>query len=315
MNYAQQIIQHNTLTLARAILALSVLGTLVFTPLADLFPGHHLERLEANAEGLTRLNFFLFWGNLAVGRLLAIAVLLLVMAGVYPRFTCWLHAWLTYSYFYGMLIVEGGDQINAILTLLLIPLCILDPRPNAWRNERRNERLPAWLYLNGKYAAWFIAIQMAVLYLNAGVAKAFATEWYNGTAVYYWFNDHMFGAPQWLRAGIGFLFVHPVTVSLINWGVIALEVGLFTALFLARPYKYRFFALAFAFHFSIVLVHGLMSFWLAMTGGLILFLFRLDTDIITNLRGLRDALRPGLPAPPAEVTRTEKRPAPASVEV
>jgi antimicrobial peptide system SdpB family protein len=191
-----------------------------------------------------------------------------------------------------MLIVEGGDQINAILTLLLIPICILDNRVNAWKQAPSTSgKLPALLYDNAKYATYFIAIQMAVLYLNAGVAKAFEVEWYNGTAVYYWFYDQMFGASPWLQKSLGFLFKNSITVSLINWGVIGLEISLFVALFLRQEYKYLLFILGFFFHFAIVMVHGLTSFWLAMTGGIILYLFRLDIGIVENFLLLKSALR------------------------
>lgn len=290
MSYVHNIIQSNTITFARACLAASVLGTLVFTPLYDLFPLHHLEKIQAE-NMVSDLNFFFLFNDIGFARLAAIAILIMVIAGMYPRITCLLHSWVTYSYFHGMLIVEGGDQINAILTLLLIPICILDNRMNAWRQGSHSSvKLPAFLYDNAKYATYFICIQMSVLYLNAGVAKAFETEWYNGTAVYYWFYDQMFGASPWLQQTLGFLFKNGITVSLINWGVIGLEISLFVALFLRQEYKYLLFTLGFFFHFAIVMVHGLTSFWLAMTGGIILYLFRLDIGIKENLLLLREAL-------------------------
>lgn len=291
MKYTQNIIANNTITLARACLALSVLGTLLFTPIYDLFPEHYIETLETNVRSIGKFNLFFLFDNLYIGYGVAVAILLLVISGVAPRITCWLHCWVTYSYFYGMLIVEGGDQINAILTLLLLPICVIDPRLNGWKNEVRPERLPTWLHWNARCAIAFIAIQMALLYLNAGTAKASAPEWYNGTAVYYWFTDNMFGAPEWLLLFLNPVIQHPIGVSILTWGVIATEIFFFVALFLPQRYKYRAFFLAVLFHFAIVMVHGLTSFWMAMSGGLILYLLRIDISISENWAQMRGALR------------------------
>lgn len=63
-----------------------------------------------------------------------------------------------------------------------------------------------------------------------------------------------------------------------------LEISLFVGLFLQQRYKYILFALAFLFHFLIFIVHGLPSFGLSMTAGLILFYFQLDKTVAENLK-------------------------------
>ena len=59
--------------------------------------------------------------------------LLLVLSGYYPRFTGVLHWLISSSVFQAANLVEGGDQITAILTLLLVPVTLLDPRRNHWQ--------------------------------------------------------------------------------------------------------------------------------------------------------------------------------------
>jgi antimicrobial peptide system SdpB family protein len=184
-----------------------------------------------------------------------------------------------------MLVTDGGDQINIILTFLLLPICLLDNRKNGWNSNSDQKIISNCFFLyNASFAVVFIQIQMAVLYFNAGVTKMFSSDWLNGTAVYYWFNDPTFGAPAWLDYCIGFLFKNDYTVTFINWSVMILEVMLFVGLFLKQKYKYLLFVVGFIFHFLIFIIHGLPSFGLSMTAGLILFYFQLDKTINENYK-------------------------------
>ena len=286
--------RQNTITFVRSLLAASLLLTLIFTPMNGLFRSEHISGLRENVRGLMQLNFFLWSDSVYLALGFSYLVLALVILGVYPRITCILHTWVTYSCFYTMVIVEGGDQINAILTCLIVPISILDNRKNGWKIAGEM-RVNSLLQFNASMAMLAIRVQMALLYLNAGISKIFAPEWSNGTAIYYWFNDAMFGAPHWLRSTIGFLFTNILTVSLINWSVIFLEILLFTGLFIEQKFRYLLFVLAFLFHFAIVIVHGLPTFWLAMTGGLILFLFRPDLSIMENIAELKKVTKIKIP--------------------
>lgn len=281
----------NTLTLARALLALCFLLTLVFTPLYDLFPVQHIKFLNENIHGLNHLNFFLWFSDLRIPYVFSILVLLFSVLGVYPRYLCILQSWVAYSIYFTMLVTEGGDQINVIITFLLIPVTILDNRKNGWIVNKTGEKRPNGILLyNSFLALLFIQIQIAILYFNSGVAKIYAPEWSNGTAVYYWFYDPAFGAPQWMDSTLGFLFKNQYSVSLINWGVIVLEIMLFVGLFVNQQKKYLLFLIGFFFHFLIVLVHGLPTFWISMSGCLVLYFFRLDLTVGENISQAKLAL-------------------------
>ena len=192
-----------------------------------------------------------------------------------------------------MLIVEGGDQINIILALLLVPICLLDNRKNGWITKEKTDCLNNnnWLVVNASIALLFIQIQMSVLYFNAGVAKMYAPEWSNGTAVYYWFFDPLFGSPDLFINTIGFLFKNPYSVSIINWAVIFLEIALFIGVFLKQKNKYSLFLSGVVFHFLIILIHGLPAFFLSMVGGLILYFWDLELTINQNLKQLKIILK------------------------
>ncbi|PWB25857.1 sporulation-delaying protein SdpB family protein, partial [Flavobacterium sp. HTF] len=281
MTIIKEIYTSNTLTLARSLLALCFLTTLIFTPVYDLFPVQHIVELKSDFNGLSKLNIYLWFDNINIHYYISIVILILVISGVYPRLSCLLQTWVSYSIFYSMLVNDGGDQINVILNFLLLPVCLLDNRKNGWHIvSKRKVTSNQFLLCNASFALVFIQIQMAVLYFNASVAKMFAPEWLNGTAVYYWFNDPTFGAPYWLKKSVGFLFENDYTITIITWYVMILEIALFVGLFLKQKYKYLLFVLAFIFHFLIFIVHGLPSFCLSMTGGLILFYFHLDQTIV-----------------------------------
>src|SRR5688572_31858445 len=117
-----------TLGLARSLLAAGMLLTLVCNSVYDLFPPGNFEQTQSMAKGIEKLNiFFLFsYDQIYVPYIFSIIVLSAVISGYYPKITAILHAWISYSIFHSLLIVEGGDQITAILSLLLVPVCLTD---------------------------------------------------------------------------------------------------------------------------------------------------------------------------------------------
>ncbi|WP_171006263.1 hypothetical protein [Chryseobacterium sp. 2VB] len=290
MSSFSKIYTTNVLQFARFFLALSLFLTLMCTPFKDLFPEFHIVKLKNNLRELSFLNYYLWFTNIKIPYIITLFILALVILGIYPRFLAILHWWATYSTFYTMFIIEGGDQISVIVTLLLIPICILDKRRFGW------SKLSFPISTN-KYLLYFsyttfivIQIQLCILYLNAGVAKLSVSEWVDGTAVYYWFNNNIFGAPEYIRVLLGGLFTNNLTVSLINWSVIILEIMLFVSFFLEQKFKYVLFFIAFIFHFFIFLIHGLGTFWISMTGCLILFCFNPTISFKQNLIEIKKIL-------------------------
>ena len=287
-------INNNTITAVRSLIALSYIFTLLFTSIDDLFPKHHLEKLSASIQGhsIFRLNYFLWFDNLYVPYAISLILLIIIALGFIPRIMCFIHTWVTYSIFYSMLVVEGGDQICVIMTLLLIPISILDQRLNGWFPKKIFSEIKYNFFVyNASVSILFIKLQIAILYFNAGVSKFYAPEWSNGTAVYYWFNDVIFGAPKWLaNSFIGYLFTNNISVSIINWSVIILEIFLFASLFYKQKYKYLLFILGFLFHFSIFIVHGLATFSVSMTAALIIYLFRTEISLSENINDIKQLI-------------------------
>lgn len=203
----------------------------------------------------------------------AIAVLILSIAGVLPRVVAPLHWWVSASLFTGSWAYDGGDQITAIIALLLIPAAwCLDWRfgwlkghaSRAWSTVR-----PGNLVVNSVVV--LATVQMAILYFQAAVAKFGTVHWPEGTALWYWFQGSTFspsGAPHyWILA----LLAHPAASIGATWGTMALEFSLAILILSTRRWARRtVFLGCVALHGAIALLMGLVSFGLAMVGAVLL---------------------------------------------
>ncbi|MFH6682314.1 hypothetical protein RI119_04800 [Bacillus amyloliquefaciens] len=61
-----------------------------------------------------------------------ICILILVVIGWRPRLTGFFHWWISYSFQNSAVTLDGGDQVAAVFTLLLLPLTLTDPRKWHW---------------------------------------------------------------------------------------------------------------------------------------------------------------------------------------
>lgn len=258
--------------LARTVLALGGLITFLCSSTQTLFDRTLFGKLSL-LPFFERINLFFLFGfdHLQYAQGLAVVILLLVVSGVAPRITGILHWWVAFSFQQAGTILEGGDQITAILTLLLIPIALCDNRKNHWAAP-----IPgASLYRNfiGNIFFTGIAVQMSILYFHAAVEKLYKSpEWLDGTAIYYFSKDPVFGFPQWITPFFDKILPEATMVSALTWSVILLELLLAGALFMSKTKRLILFPAATLFHLSIALLFGLVSFFFAMYGGLILYL-------------------------------------------
>lgn len=267
----------NVVGLARTLLALSTISTLLFTPPELLFaPVGGSMHEAAGRVGLLRASYFLLFPleHLEWARWIAIGVLAVVASGWRPRLTGLPHYWITASYAVSAVVVEGGDQIAAMLALLLLPVTLTDSRRWHW------ETPPAVAASQAKAVAALVAltglvlvrIQMAAIYFNAGVAKMSVPEWADGTALYYWFTEPTFGMPGWMEPLALPMLAQPWVVTPLTWGVMLFEVLLAAGLVMSKKWWTPLLIGGIAFHVGIALIHGLVSFGTVMIAGLILHL-------------------------------------------
>jgi antimicrobial peptide system SdpB family protein len=267
----------NVYGVARTLLALSTMLTILSTSAQDLFSVRGSSALGTpSCEGWARGGLFCLMpeAHLEWARWLTIVVLLIVMSGWYPRWTAIFHWWVTWSFMTTSALIDGGDQLAASLTFLLLPIALMDRRPWHWSAPRLDDmgdsraaaRLVAGLVWLG------LRLQVAYVYFQAGVAKFAVPEWADGTALYYWFTDPKYGADAWLMPLILPIVLSPILVTLLTWSVLVLEVFLAMSLVMEVRYRRWFLLLGFALHFGIGLIHGLASFATIMFAALILFL-------------------------------------------
>ncbi|PJJ61043.1 sporulation-delaying protein SdpB family protein [Hymenobacter chitinivorans] len=265
--------------LSRTFLAIGTLITLVLSGPSILFDEPTFGKLSFNPT-LEYFNIFTYFGfaHITVYYAVCIAVLLAVVSGFYPRLTGVLHWLVSFSLFRSAQILEGGDQITVIITLLLIPVTLVDARPNHWQLGREYALGRAnYFVANVSWAV--IQLQMGVLYLQASVEKVYKLEeWKNGTAIYYFLNDPIFGYPAWMERLLASALTNAYVVSGLTWGTILFEIILAGAIFMRPKNRAKLLLPAVGFHLFIALAFGLVSFFFAMAGGLLVFLATKKTE-------------------------------------
>lgn len=263
----------NVYGFARSLIALSLLIALLFTEPYVYFPAEFL-RIGQPEQTIVPNLFYIFGeGNLNLSIYIACFILVAVISGFLPQVTGILHAWVAYSFFTGALIIEGGDQIGQIISILLVPVTLFDRRINHWHTKALfNYNRPEWIDFFCYTCLIVIQVQMAIVYFFAVAEKIHSPEWVDGSAFYYWFNHNPFGAGEPLQSLLNPIISYPYVTPLITWGVLVLEATLFGALFMKREHKQFMFKLGLSFHFMIIVIHGLWSFFFAMAGGLIIYL-------------------------------------------
>jgi antimicrobial peptide system SdpB family protein len=287
----------NVYGLARTLLALGTLLTLACNSSTTLFiRGSGMIFDPPAAEHfIQKMGFFLIFGrdHLELARWVGVGLLALVASGWYPKFTGIIHWWISSSLQISGTLVDGGDQITANLTLLLLPMTLTDPRRSHWdcaevKDFLLSKRLRLFVALISYVV---IRVQVAGIYFHASVAKFAVEEWVDGTAIYYWAIHPTFGFPGWVKPLALWLLKNPVILCCTTWGVMILEYLLSVGLFLPKRYWRWLLYTGLMFHFAILVLHGLVSFTLAASAGLLLYLrpleqlFRLPSKTYSGIEG------------------------------
>ncbi|GEN77485.1 hypothetical protein [Chryseobacterium hagamense] len=210
-----------------------------------------------------------------IAKVISIIILLWVISGYLPQLSSILQTWVHFSICNSFVVIDGGDQVALILSLLLIPVCLFDKRINQWNNSRAL-RKNANIFFNVYF--FLIYIQVAGIYLHAGIGKLYTTdEWRNGTCLYYWFTNNVFGAPVIFQNIYNF-FTLSKFAPIYTWLIIIFELGLFACILATnKKIRYSFMIAGILFHLGISLTHGLITFFFSMFAALILYL---DSDNI-----------------------------------
>lgn len=267
----------NVYGLGRSILALSTAftlaasaGTTLFRPAAGIVG-------TPFCEGLPRFALFCLVDQVHIdwSRWAAVMLLLVTASGWRPRFTAIPHWWISFSLQTSATTLDGGDQVALVLTTLLLPVALTDSRKWHWATlETVPGRSAPWPFASLVAASALLAcrIQVAAIYFHAAVGKMGVTEWVDGTALYYWLSDPMFGLSEPLLSWAWPLLSTSMIVTGLTWSVMLLELSLAAALTAPKRVWPAILVVGILFHVTIYLIHGLASFSLTMVGALILYL-------------------------------------------
>lgn len=265
----------NVYGLSRSLLALATALTLILNDVQILFRPSSGMMEFPYCEG--NISIFCIVPNdyiyLNLIRWISVILLLIIASGWRPRVTGIIHWWISYSVQVSAITIDGGEQVTAVLTLLLLPITLTDDRK--WHWERNYGQILSSQIVSMRIIALvsFVAIrfQIAILYFHSTAAKLFNPEWIDGTAVYYYLNDPMLGLPSLILN-----IINPVLTSswvvVMTWGALILQTFLFLALFSPKRYWSYFLYGALIFHELIAVMLGLITFSISMCAALILYL-------------------------------------------
>ncbi len=287
----------NVYGLARSFLALGTLLTLFFNHSSETFRPAAGSLEYPVCEGIRSIGIFcLLSPELELARWLCILILLIVMSGWRPRYTGIIHWLVAFSLQTSGTVLDGGDQVTAVLTFLLLPITLTDNRKWHWQSPKNIsytiflEKLRSLVAI---VSIGVIRLQVSIIYFHAATAKFALEEWIDGTILYYWLNDPLIGLPNWLR------FTLPIYSSrfvvFFTWGTLLIEILLFMGLLMPKKYWKSLLIAGLIFHGGIAFMMGLISFGCAMTAALILYLRPIEQDFkfesLFNIFNLKAAFR------------------------
>lgn len=261
----------------RSLLILPTLLLLIFNDTSIMFT---YMQFSLSCENFTVPGAFCLVPNstmhLEILRYSMIAILLLAVSGYFPRYTGILHWYICYSIQSSATTIDGGEQIATVLAFLLIPLTLLDDRKNHFKKTKNNgkrffSQTISFLFYN------LLKLQVCIIYLNAAIGRLKNEEWGDGTAIYYFFGDPIFGIPDWQH----FLF-SPVLESnlliIVTWSVTLLELFLAASIFGNKDVKKLALLFGFLLHAGIMFTIGIITFSLVMMSALLFYLLPLEYD-------------------------------------
>ncbi|WP_277714120.1 sporulation-delaying protein SdpB family protein [Bacillus atrophaeus] len=286
----------NVYGLSRSLMALATALTLIFNDASVFFrPASGIDtypycpKTIPSVFCLTSNDYF----HLNIVRWICVLLLLIIATGWRPRITGVIHWWICYSLQVSALTIDGGEQVNAVFTLLLLPITLTDSRKWHWYNNEVNN-----IDSNGEFYARIIAlvsfvairVQVSILYFNSFIAKLGEEDWINGTAVYYYSQHLMLGFPEPILHILQFIITSKFVV-VATWGTLLIQFLLFAAIIAPKKGWNLLFYIGLLMHDIFAIMFGLISFSMIMCSILILYLRPLDKPF--KLKKLN--LKRGLP--------------------
>ncbi|MDW5470372.1 sporulation-delaying protein SdpB family protein [Staphylococcus equorum] len=257
------------LGVVRTILASPLLLTLLFNPVSILFKPVAGLIEYSHCKNTNSLTFFCFFNqsNLGLAKLIVIVILCLIILGYFPQILGILHFYIAYSVQNTMTTIDGGEQVSLVITFWLMLISLFDNRLNHWqkpKNKYDYNKVFGWAFII------VLKIQIAYIYLNSAITKMKNKEWLDGTAVYYYLNDVIFGVPDYFYNLFSFVIETPL-IGLITWGTLVIQLLIFATIFASNKVKKVMLYVSIFMHELFAVFLGLISFSLIMLAVLIFY--------------------------------------------
>jgi len=268
------------LGLVRSLLAISLLTNILFTGKDRLF--FYSLNADINPEIykvkygiLTQYSIFNLL-DIDIAYYLTILILLVVISGYFSRLSSILHFYICFSFVSSTLLVNGGNKISLVLTLLLIPICFLENRKNHWVEETKPLNFYRDVALS--LVLLFARLQICYIYFQTFYKKIVVHEWSNGTMLWYYLQrQRYFETDDGLRRMfLDFVLYNDKLLVISTWSVLLVELLLSLTLFFKQENRIYLFLMGVVLHLSIAIFLGLFSFALVMIAALLLLTFPLD---------------------------------------
>jgi antimicrobial peptide system SdpB family protein len=263
----------NPIGVSRSVLALGSLSTLLLSDERSLFLTFLPNAAASRCVGAGQFGLFCVSEATTNARTLAtiaaVLVLVAVISGFAPRILAVPHFYVAWSVSQNIVLVEGGDQVNAAMTMLLIPWLLSAPRGSAYSPQTPYfDLLRENAFAYG--AAELIRLQLSIVYAIAAVAKFAVPQWSDGTAFWYWLQMPTFGLPPDVFAVFVPVLEHPLITVTATYAVLVFELGLVGAIWTRGRWSRLLLGAGIAFHAGIAVVLGLWSFGITMAGALLI---------------------------------------------
>jgi len=250
----------------RSIIAIAQLLTLTLTTWPNLTADVLGRSPEMYCAGPRSISLFCLGSSAPseTGRWIAIAVCVLVLSGIYPRWTSVLHLWVAISMAVSLSLPDGGEAVAVFSCALLIGVLVPNGQMIAWRRPTSMAHPVATAV--GYAASIALCLQMAGIYFESGLAKLAVEDWSNGSAMYYIVRDPMFGSVGAVGAVMDAITALPLGTAVLTWGTVVAECSIAVAFLLPHRFKRYGLAGVIVLHAGIAIIMGLWSFALVMIG-------------------------------------------------
>lgn len=257
------------LGVGRTIIAVAQLTILVFTPVTALMvPVGGISGPKCSS--VQALSLYCLGGDsyLSVKHWMLVALLLVVASGYRPRYTSFIHLWVTVSISGSINLPDGGESVARVVTLLLVLICFADNR--TWHWQFPSTPVPVNAGAISLAASLFLRVQLAYLYIDSAIAKFGVDSWADGSAEYYFVRNPMFGSAGPVDTIVKAITTHAVPTALLTWGALAIELVIGIAILGGTRSRRIALICDCLLHIGIIVTMGLWSFSLVMIGSAVI---------------------------------------------